>query len=188
VRRWLDEGMMISIGARMYTRFGFTGMIGFHYLNEPTLEIGKIRYVMDGIRRQAPQARFVLWTNGTEPVWMEGFDKVFVTNYSQTWQNNVMGYTVVEVNFDDRLNPKKEANRLPCARMFNEFIVDCGGTVRLCCQSPHALGNVYSTPLDILVKNFQLHRRGVWPTFDPGLAANPCFKCTAKLDGIERLA
>jgi hypothetical protein len=183
----LDEGMMISIGSRMYNEFGFAGMIGFHYLNEPTLEIWKIWYVMEGIRHHARRAKFVLWTNGTEPARMTGFDKVFVTNYYQTWQDKKNGHTVVEVNFDDRLNPRLEANLKPCARMFNEFIVDCDGNVRLCCQRPHIIGNVYEDSLESLVRAYKNYRMGLWPEFDAALAPLPCFKCTAKLDRIERL-
>ena len=99
---------------------GFTGFVGFHFFNEPTMYADRIAEVMDRV----PDARYMLITNGYGPV-----DKRFSWVYHSP-------YGTEPYPFDDRIHNYDEppVRRASCWRPRVECAIDYTGMVALCCQ------------------------------------------------------
>lgn len=159
----LDDEKIIQLVTEAYTELGFKGYVGFHYYNEPMLQWERMLGLIAKIRENIPTSRFVLWTNGTVLIDDKRFDDiefVVVTNYankphevySKIYRNELL---VIKENFDNRIAYEGYGNSSPCTRTFIEFIVDCWGDVRMCCQDWEGriiIGNVYDKPLKELVE------------------------------------
>jgi len=84
--RELTDDMIVRTAVRMYQEFGFRGLIGWHYYNEPTIQRERMMSLMARIKSEVSEARFVLWTNGTHILSsdeMDAFDQIHVTDYTR---------------------------------------------------------------------------------------------------------
>ena len=149
----LSNKKILELATSAYKELGFTGLIGFHFYNEPMIYWERMLHLMDSIRAEIPESRFILWTNGTilidEPRF-DNFELVVVTNYlnkdravyEKYYRNKLL---IQEPNFDDRLTYGGAKDKSKCQRQFIEFIIDSYGEVILCCQDWHTevkIGNV----------------------------------------------
>lgn len=152
---WCPSGYLVRSGDGMMsveriaecineaTAAGFTGLVAFHFYNEPLLYAERIRAVME----LAPDARYLLWSNGTLaaecPELVASFDEVVITDYH--------GRGNYPFDPDDRLGNYADGQRdtVRCHRPFVEFVVDYAGEAHLCCQDwahDTAIGNVTTEP------------------------------------------
>lgn len=124
--REVDDSKTMSVEhiadiIRAALSLGFTGFVGFHFYNEPTLYTERMAAVMDLV----PEARYMLWTNSTAPA-DPRFSWVVRSDYSDP------GYV-----FDSRLDNyegKPVDDPSPCFRPMIECAIDYSGDVALCCQ------------------------------------------------------
>jgi hypothetical protein len=197
----LRTGQRANVAIAMYRKHGFRGRVGFHYYNEPLADADRMWELMDTIGGTAPEAEFVLWSNGTllpedcEP--FKQFAEIHITDYQIPEHRAVnlsalkkaCPYTMVHRwGLDDRINVLGDEVRYsPCHRMFTEFIVDCYGNVHLCCYDWRGLasiGNVQETPLGELVKRWQEVREQIGGgAMDPN-SPDACLKCKMRSSGI----
>jgi hypothetical protein len=198
--RTLDDETIVRTAAAMYGRFGFRGLVGWHYYNEPTLEEPRMFRLMDAIRAAAPQAEFLLWTNGTrlprDPERLaryRAFAQIHVTDYSRDGCSPVADalarlpeYCRHRHALDARLEARASAvDHRPCARMFTEFIVDACGYVHLCCHAwrgPDAIGNLLDEPLEALVERWQKIRAKISGGRMAADAPQVCLRCAMRHD------
>ena len=172
--RPLYDETIVSIAEQMYRRHGFRGLIGFHHYNEPMLSQERMFRLMNRIRARVPEARFILWTNGTKlprslkP--LRKFDRIVVTDYGNAdprikeLEAEHPGAVVYHWDLDSRLDITGPEQTGPCARPFVEFAIDCYGNVKLCCfdwQGIGSLGNVYTHGLDELIQKWKQIRRDI---------------------------
>jgi hypothetical protein len=168
-KRRLDDGTIVNLVRRMYKEFGFCGMVAWHYYNEPLMAQDRILALMERIRDEVPESRFLLWTNGTllpddlEP--LKAFDRIVITDYGSVDSAKVEalsrqqdGVSCHHWPLDARLQTECQETPAPCARMFTEFIVDAFGNVHLCCfdwQGRASVGNIYNCDLAVLVRRWR---------------------------------
>jgi hypothetical protein len=96
-----------------------------------------------GLMESNPEARYVLWTNGTiqpEDERIKLFEQVHCTDYTGVDAEYYKGCRNVSVfpfkRFDKRLRDTEglPVNKRKCMRQHIEFILDNWGTAHLCCQ------------------------------------------------------
>lgn len=166
--RELDDDTIVECAVSAYQKHGFTGLIAWHFYNEPTLQSERMFALMDRIREQIPQSRFLLWTNGTrfpvDPTRIKMFSLVYITDYfglKPAWEPflgalGVVGNIIGDPVLDDRLQPEMSQPQLHgCIRVFTEFIIDNYGNHHPCCfdwRGVLSLGNVYKEGFDELVR------------------------------------
>jgi hypothetical protein len=152
----LTDGQILALVVEAYEEHNFKGLTGWHYYNEPTLQLERILGLMQRIRAAVPAARFILWSNGTIPcddARMGLFESAQISNYTGNEEllrerfPAIKKVNVFTPRFDDRLAaPVGAATRQRCLRPFVEIPVDNFGTVHLCCQDWQGeieLGNVH---------------------------------------------
>jgi hypothetical protein len=142
---------------------GFEGFVGFHYYNEPTLSPERIRAVMQAV----PEARYMLWTNGTNPI-PEGFAWVEKSAYGHDWQGEHDERTH---NYD---GPKREVTE--CWRPFIEIPIDYAGNMHMCCQdwdNTIRVGNIAEEGFETVVKRW----KGLAETISQGSVFPVCNGC-----------
>ena len=64
-----------------YTKLNFTGLVGWHFHNEPMIQYERMFSLME----KNPVARYVLWTNGTiqpDDGRINLFEQVYCTDYT----------------------------------------------------------------------------------------------------------
>ena len=176
-----DAVIVASIHAA-YRRFGFTGLVGWHYYNEPMLSQDRMYSIME----QLPHARFVLWTNGTvKPDGrVEMFEQIHVTDYGSVHEGyrGLPNLIISKPRFDGRLKDSttNDPNDLPCWRQHVEFIIDAWGTAHLCCQDWRreiVLGNLWYVPFaSVLASRAQILRQMRLGNYPPR-----CTRCQGKL-------
>lgn len=169
----LNDVTIIATAVRMYREFGFHGLVGWHYYNEPLLQQDRMFRLMTEIRKDVPEARFVLWTNGTmfpeDISQFTQFDQIHVTSYTPPNSPEHLNQLVTlcpdvkvrSVPLDSRLTATQKFSRLPCLRMYTEFIIDHHGNVHLCCydwKGLASIGNIFTTGLTDLVAEWQSTR------------------------------
>lgn len=144
----------------------FSGLIGFHYYNEPMLEIKRIFKIMD----RAKNSRFLLWTNGTlldkkveNNVFLNRFYGVIITKYSvldpEFLENIKLAYPNVKLNEDEMDNRiqiyEKQVNyKLSCKRPYLELPIDYHGNIHLCCidwNNTYTIGNIFYKPFKQII-------------------------------------
>lgn len=191
-RRELDESTMVQIAIRAYQEFGFQGLVGFHYYNEPLLERDKIMRVIARIRTVVPRAGFVLWTNGslitTENAWdLNAFSQIYVTDYDKRdytpFRTILPHLYTLTPNFDNRRETGYQLSDTRCVRPYTEFIVDCYGNVHMCCtdwQGKTSPGNVFTTDLFELVRRFQNIRAQLDGPNITKEAPETCWRCVRR--------
>lgn len=137
---------------------GFTGLVSFHYYNEPLLEKDLIIRVM----KLVPEARYMIWTNGLlldrrvdNNEFLRKFAKVNITCYDPKdmpfFKDLDVYYGNIEIfdwELDDRMfiYDKEIINVLSCKRPLFEVPIDYHGNIRLCCmdwKNEYHIGNIF---------------------------------------------
>lgn len=155
---YLTDELIVSLADQAYNELGFTGLIGWHFYNEPMLQAARMLNLIDKIKVVAPQSRFVLWTNGTilvEDSRFNNIELVYITNYDNQPKELFSKYyhkdlRVNNASFDNRLKYDDAPSNNPCLRPFIECIIDAFGELHLCCQdwdNRIKIGNVHLTSL-----------------------------------------
>ena len=156
--RTLTDELIISLAKQAYNELGFTGLIAWHFYNEPMLVWKRMLPLMEKIRKEVPKSRFLLWTNGSVLIndpRINMFEQVKVTDYKNRgealyrkyYKNNL---SVNPEMFDSRLTYGGTFSKRSCLRPFTEFIISSFGEVHLCCQDWQGrvkIGNVFDTDL-----------------------------------------
>lgn len=168
VSNCLDEITIYCIVRRAYEDLGFRGLVGFHYYNEPLLSRDILFPLMRRIRQRLPQARFMLWTNGTQldkcsDEELALFEQAYVSNYHRLnlarIERLIPNTQVLDGSLDDRLTCDWDQYTTgPCYRPFLEWIVDYHGNCHLCCydwRGRACVGNVFNNDLAVLVQRRQ---------------------------------
>lgn len=170
--RWeLDDTTIVSCAEQAYNALHFTGFIGWIYYNEPLLQADRMFRLMDEVRQAAPQARFMLWTNGTlipeDCERFRKFEQILVSVYNEHSRRGVRHLRARHIHCGALENPQLD-NRLqsqmqidlsqPCLRPFVEFILDNHGNHHMCCYDWRGLasqGNVFEIGFAELVNRWQ---------------------------------
>jgi len=147
---------------------GFTGMVAFHYYNEPLLNKDLILEIIN----EVPTCKYLLWTNALlldrkveNNDFLKKFSLVCITCYNkkdmpyfETLKNYYKNIDIFDWELDDRLEiyNKKVENNLSCKRPLFEIPIDYYGNIHLCCMdwnNSHAIGNIFKEDfIDILNK------------------------------------
>jgi hypothetical protein len=190
--------------ARKANRLGFTGEIGFHYYNEPTLQWDRMQELLRRIRLIVPNQAFVLWTNGTNLHRLRQpssdpqirFSHIVISNYFKkdwTWVAQYCDRLQIgDGLLDGRRMPIRQPTNVPCLRPFNEFIVDNFGNVHLCCadwRGTSILGNLHDDSFAKTVARFQKVRLALCRSTanhpgDPAHIPAICARCRIKQSGV----
>jgi hypothetical protein len=182
--RELDDDTIVACARAAYWSHGFTGVVGWHYYCEPTLWMPRILALMDRITAAAPQARFILWTNGTRPQPPEvlrRFTLIRQTDYSRDPTGS---------GLDDRLLRCTMHGDAPCAVPYTEFILDCYGNHHPCCydwRGEGSLGNVFCDGFDELMGRWKVFCAAVRGRRMTEEAPAVCRSCGFRRQWIHRL-
>lgn len=146
---------------------GFSGLVAFHYYNEPLLERDLILRVIERVH----EARYLLWTNAIlldrtveNNEFLSKFTKVNITCYNpkdmpffkklEKYYDNV---EIFDWELDDRLQiyDKDKINVLSCKRPLYEIPIDYHGNIHLCCmdwKNEYQIGNIFIDGFSNIVK------------------------------------
>lgn len=180
----LSDDMILSCIKEAYTKLNFTGLVGWHYYNEPMLQHNRIFSLME----RYPKGRYVLWTNGTiqpRDSRINLFEQVHCSDYTGINREYFKGCKDMSVQvpkFDSRLKDPKDIpeNDRPCWRQYTEFILDTWGTAHLCCQDWRGeikIGNIYEDSFFNLVRR----RYDILKAISSGRVPLRCRKCVEKV-------
>lgn len=169
--KMMDDETIIDAAAKAYNELGFTGLIGFHYYNEPLLQAKRLFKIAATIKGRAPKARFLLWTNGmlipenVDQYWL--FDEIVISGYNAESARGRDRLKAAGINcryvdnaqLDDRLQTLKPRDvGEPCMRPFLEMIFDAYGNTHLCCydwQGKGTTGNLQSASIEELAARWR---------------------------------
>lgn len=156
--RELTDDDIVACATRAYRELGFTGLVGWIYYNEPLLQAERMFRLMERIKVAVPEARFILWTNGTlipedveqykqfESIIISGYDERSLRGGERLSAGKINYRLIKEPVLDNRLaRLEPESNDQACLRPFVEFIIDNHGNTHLCCydwRGEGTLGNV----------------------------------------------
>jgi len=182
--RELHNSMIIECAVSAYLDHGFTGLIGWHYYNEPTLQAARMSFLMRSIKDRVDTARFVLWSNGANvsDYIADKFHQVHITDYIHDPQGS---------RLDDRLIRKiaEPNDNRPCMRPFTEFIIDNYGNHHPCCydwRGEGSLGNVFTANFAILVERWSGLQDAVAGREMMDDAPTACKACGRRTQAITR--
>ena len=172
-----------------YTKFNFTGLVGWHYYNEPMVEYKRIFSLME----KYPNGRYILWTNGTlqpDDPRINLFEQVYCTEYTKINRDYYKGCKSVSVfppKFDDRLKDTKSLpeNMNRCVRPNIELTIDNWGEAHLCCQDWRGevkIGNLWEDGFEAIVtKKYEIMER-----MKNRDLPERCKKCKAKVYNLPK--
>jgi hypothetical protein len=197
----------IVLAAETANKMGFTGEIGFHYYNEPTLQWDRMQALKRKIRAAVPSQTFVLWTNGanlcrleeTKPEDQVRFADIVISDYFKkdwTWVSRYCDRLYISNGLlDGRRLPIRQATDVRCLRPFNELIFDNFGNAHLCCadwKGTSMLGSLHDHSFEQIAARFRQIRMALCRTTleDPahplGIPAI-CARCRIKQPGLGEL-
>lgn len=150
---------------------GFSGLVAFHYYNEPLLSRDRIDALTSAITSVEPAQRFALWTNGCrlkidDCFWLAQFAAVYITAH-QPERRQVFNslqdalpdkIKIMPGGHDERgavydIAPKMTGG--PCWRPTNtELIVDYFGELHLCCvdwRAGEKIANLQTDQADVAI-------------------------------------
>lgn len=189
--RTLDSEIIIESAAKAYLDYGFQGVVGWHYYNEPLLEAERMFDLINSIRNRAPQSRFILWTNGTmfpaDKSKFSAFDCIIVTRYrGQNYGelNFHPNLHVREEMFDRRMDELLPLEFEPCCRPLVECIFDFHGNHHPCCndwRGNSSLGNLFTDGFDSIIARWREFQEATFiGKLSPG-----CQKCGVRYRDIQ---
>ena len=192
----MSDDMIVEVAVRMHEEFGFQGLIGWHYYNEPMLYRKRVRRLMARIKEKVPKARFVLWTNGQLLEGhkdLAGFEMVRITDYEGSnygWAREAASdVRVMRWKLDGRLKALKGPSDARCRRMFTEFVIDFYGNVHICCidwKGDVEVGNVMKNSLDGVVERFLVIRDSMSYRMNAD-APQVCRRCALRTQEVDRI-
>lgn len=199
----LDEAKIVELAVEAYRAHHFTGLVGFHYYNEPMVSWAKMAACMEAIRSSVPESRFILWTNGTirpEDQRIAMFEQVYCTDYFNAhdvlkeYFRHSPTVSIFPARFDNRLAKPSAAfhSASPCRRPLIECIIDTCGRMRMCCQDWRGeieIGSIWDdTFTTLLERRMEILKRicGKEMTDD---APVRCLRCQARtgIHAFDRL-
>jgi hypothetical protein len=184
----LDDRTIVRSASEAYRDLGFTGLVGWAYYNEPLLDAERMFALMGRIRFSAPQARFLLWTNGTlvpeDARHFDEFSQIIVSDYgpeSRRGYDRLRPILIENASLDDRLQqlPVEDA-AAPCLRPFVELAFDCRGGAHICChdwRGGGSLGNLNWTPFGVIARHWRAWIREIAGERMTDLAPDVCDRC-----------
>lgn len=191
--RELDDETIINSAVQAYKELGFSGLVGWAYYNEPLLQIDRMFYLMERIKQEAPQARFILWTNGTlipeDCERFKAFEQIVVSAYRQTSRQgaerlaakSISASIINEPELDDRLTRSYPSDpTAACLRPFVELVIDAYGNSHICCydwRGEGTLGNVFSESFSDLAERWKAMLPSVAGSKMTGDAPDVCRRC-----------
>ncbi len=162
----LDDETIINAAVTAYEKLGFTGLIGFHYYNEPLLKAERLFRIAATIKGKVPQARFLLWSNGmlipenVDQYYI--FDQIVISGYNAESARGrdrlaaagIKCSYVKNAQLDDRLQTLEVKDKsASCKRPFLEMIFDAYGNTHLCCydwRGEGTTGNLQTESIESL--------------------------------------
>ena len=198
--RSLSDELIVILVTRMYREFGFRGVIAWHYYCEPLCASQRMFRLMGLIRQQVPEARFLLWTNGTlldeDLSVYDQFAGIVMTYYGHGNLRRMEALAtrhpkacVARWSLDGRLEIEGAETNSPCTRPFAEMIIDYYGNLHACCydwRGQVAIGNIHSSPMECLVSRWQsLRDKLLGPVMSPD-APMTCRTCRMRLRPKQR--
>lgn len=166
-------------------RRGFTGEVGFHYYNEPTLYPDFIRRVCEAV----PEARYVLWTNGDflTPLLASRFGRIVVTDYGDVTDEvrALPSVGILPCTPDERASIYESPavrESVTCFRPSFEVPVDCEGRFHLCCEDWR--GDVVIGDVTDIGAAFDAHARLRAECAAGTCTADVCRRCTNPLPSM----
>ena len=184
-RQRMSDETIIDCAVSAYQEHEFTGLIGWHYYNEPMLHAERILRLMTAIRRLVPESRFVMWTNGAG----KGVFYQSVREMCEQW--HVTPYET-GVQLDDRLERKPSQGDEPCMRIFTEFVLDAFGQHHPCCydwRGESSLGNVHKDGFESLVFHWSWSQQligGDQMRVEEGSTMGACRECGWRTSAITQ--
>lgn len=161
----LDEDIIVDT-LRTAIQLGFTGLVAFHYYNEPLLKRELIMNVIEHV----PEGRFLLWTNALlldrnvkNNEFLRKFSQVNITCYNfsdlpffQALKEYYGNIEIFDWELDDRLQiyEKTIINNLSCKRPLFELPIDYHGNIHLCCMdwnNDYEIGNIFIEGFESIV-------------------------------------
>ncbi len=165
-KKQLDDEKIIDSAVTAYEKLGFTGLIGFHYYNEPLLSAKRLFRIAALIKGRAPKARFLLWTNGMlipercDQYFI--FDQIVISGYNEQSARGRDRLTAAGIKcsyannaqLDDRIQTLEVKDKsASCLRPFLEMIFDNYGNTHLCCydwRGQGTTGNLHNESIEVL--------------------------------------
>ncbi len=162
----MSDELIIESAVTAYEKLGFTGLIGFHYYNEPLMQSKRLFRLAATIKGKVPKARFLLWTNGMlipENVdQYHIFDQIVISGYNaeSARGRDRLAAAGIKCSYADNaqldnrlqtLEPKDKS--ASCLRPFLEMIFDTYGNTHICCydwRGQGTTGNLNTQPIEEL--------------------------------------
>jgi hypothetical protein len=187
----LTDELILQCIDEAYTKHNFTGLVGWHYYNEPMVEHKRVFSLME----RYPKGRYILWTNGLiqpDDPRINLFEQVYCTNYypdkvNKDYYNGCKKVSIFPEHFDNRrqdtANIKRNHNH--CLRPYVEFIIDNWGTAHLCCQDWRGeidIGNIWDVGFEAVLKK----RKEIMDKMRLRELPDRCIRCVAKIRHIPK--
>ena len=174
----LEQVDIVRLASEAWHDYGFRGLFGFHYYNEPMLYFNKLMSLVSGIRAELPESRFVLWTNGDhfreymKPD-LANFETIMVTDYGDLDVDLTIKVaphaSIVKVKRDQRkiaiAEWYAEQETHHCFRPGTELVVDYHGNLHFCCYDWRGLsspGNLLTSDTKECIENWQRMRDAIF--------------------------
>lgn len=192
----LTDEVILSLVNEVYTKYGFRGFLAWHYYNEPMLQANRIFNLMEQIRKEFPESRFLLWTNCTilpKDNRIKFFEKAFCTDYLNVGYSKLLEYFKEgcdvwykgkDTLLDGRLvTSLGEVSFVRCLRPFVDLIIDNYGTVPLCCfdwQNTVKVGNIWENSLEEILEAREIIRKKICGKEMLKDAPERCLRCQCR--------
>lgn len=192
----LTDEAILSVAKQAYREHGFRGLVGWHYYNEPLLKKERIFRLMHALRKDVPEARFQLWTNGNlipkDCTEFKIFEQIHITNYHNKSFSRVKAVvpntTVLKGQLDARRNVTGMRSRRPCVRPYIEMDIDHFGNVHMCCMDWKGLikvGNIMKQPFTDVLARFTEIRAKVSGNEMHKDAPEACLTCQLRFAELD---
>lgn len=171
---------------------GFNGFLNWFFYNEPLLEIDRLERISKGVYKINPNAKNVLWTNGSlignhvDPDRLSIFTHVFISNYAKKrWselKSKHPNVTLLSGKLDNRMTSGPE-NHSGCRNMNGEIIIDFYGNWRMCCIDFYGTSvkmNVHTDGFQSIIDEWRRLSNLVAQTPQPDSVPKICGYCRSK--------
>ncbi len=197
----LNDEKIIDSAVTAYEKLGFSGLIGFHYYNEPLLSANRLFKIAATIAGRTAKARFLLWTNGMLiPERCDQFfifDQIVISGYNEQSARGRDRLAAAGIKcdyadnaqLDDRLQTLEVKDKsASCKRPFLEMIFDNYGNTHICCydwRGQGTTGNLNVEPIETLAQ--------AWFAALPKIAGDKmatdaprvCLNCSHRWDSFQ---